>query len=58
MVNNNENIQPELNMVTEEAAAPVAEPQAEPIAEPVAEPAVESETTTTESTEVIPAAES
>ena len=58
MVNNNENIQPELNMVTEEAAAPVAEPQAEPIAEPVAEPAVESETTTTESTEVIPAVES
>ena len=44
MVNNNENIQPELNMVTEEAAAPVAEPQAEPIAEPVAEPAVESST--------------
>jgi hypothetical protein len=44
MVNENENTQPELNMVSEESTAPVAEPQAEPTVEPAetqAEPQVE-----------------
>ena len=55
MVNENENTQPELNMVSEEPTAPVAEPQTEPATEAPteapAEPASEvtaSETTTTE----------
>ena len=34
MINENEITQPELNMVTEESSAPVAEPQAEPAVEP------------------------
>ena len=37
MINENENIQPELNMVSEESTAPVAEPQSEPVAEPQSE---------------------
>ena len=56
MVNENENTQPELNMVSEEPTAPVAEPQTEPATEAPteapAEPTSEvtaSETTTTES---------
>jgi len=55
MVNENENTQPELNMVSEEPTAPVAEPQTEPATEAPteapAEPTSEvtaSETTTTE----------
>ena len=43
MVNENENIQPELNMVTEESTAPVAEPQAEPATEPAVEPTTETQ---------------
>ena len=56
MVNENENTQPELNMVSEEPTAPVAEPQTEPATEAPteapAEPTSEvtaSETTVTES---------
>ena len=56
MVNENENTQPELNMVSEEPTAPVAEPQTEPATEAPteapAEPTSEvtaSETTATES---------
>jgi hypothetical protein len=53
MVNENENTQPELNLVSEEPTAPVAEPQVEPVTEtevvetssdPVAEPAGDSST--------------
>jgi len=43
MVNENENIQPELNMVSEESTAPVAEPQAEPATEPAVEPTTETQ---------------
>ena len=52
MVNENENTQPELNMVSEEATAPVAEPQTEPATEAPTEAPAEptSETTATEST--------
>ena len=46
MVNENENTQPELNMVSEEPTAPVAEPQTEPATEAPVEPT--SETTATE----------
>ena len=65
MINENENIQPELNMVSEESTAPVAEPQSEPVAEPQSEsqtdfdsgestsftetPAVETQSSSTES---------
>ena len=51
MVNENENIQPELNMVSEESTAPVAEPQAEPAVEPATEPVAEPQTETAPSTE-------
>ena len=52
MVNENENTQPELNMVSEEPTAPVAEPQAEPVTEAPTEAPAEptSEPTTTETT--------
>lgn len=52
MVNENENTQPELNMVSEEPTAPVAEPQTEPATEAPTEAPAEptSETTATEST--------
>jgi Tfp pilus assembly protein PilV len=43
MINENENIQPELNMVPEESTAPVAEPQAEPATEPAVEPTTETQ---------------
>jgi len=43
MINENENIQPELNMVSEESTAPVAEPQAEPATEPAVEPTTETQ---------------
>ena len=46
MINENENTQPELNMVSEESTAPVAEPQAEPQAEPVTETPVDSTNST------------
>jgi len=55
MVNENENTQPELNLVSEEPAAPVAEPQVEPAVEtevvetssdPVVEPAVSVDSST------------
>ena len=42
MINENENTQPELNMVSEEPTAPVAEPQTEPQTETVTDTAVES----------------
>ena len=42
MINENENTQPELNMVSEEPTAPVAEPQTEPQTETVTATAVES----------------
>ena len=50
MVNENENTQPELNMVSEEPTAPVAEPQTEPATEAPTEAPAEptSETTATE----------
>ena len=50
MVNENENTQPELNMVPEEPTAPVAEPQTEPATEAPTEAPAEptSETTATE----------
>ena len=51
MVNENENTQPELNMVSEESTAPVAEPQAEPAVEPATEPVAEPQTETAPSTE-------
>ena len=51
MVNENENIQPELNMVSEESTAPVAEPQAEPAVEPATEPVTEPQAETASSTE-------
>ena len=52
MVNENENTQPELNMVADEPTAPVAEPQTEPATEAPTEAPAEptSETTATEST--------
>jgi len=62
MINENEITQPELNMVSEETTAPVAEPQAEPQAEPATETPVDStestqtpvtESTTTEPTSTI-----
>tara|TARA_R100001082_G_scaffold7515_1_gene4554 strand:- start:1786 stop:2544 length:759 start_codon:yes stop_codon:yes gene_type:complete len=51
MVNENENIQPELNMVSEESTAPVAEPQAEPTVEPATEPVAEPQANPAPSTE-------
>lgn len=53
MVNENEITQPELNLVSEESTAPVAEPQAEPAIEAPTEAPVEStsEVTTSETTE-------
>jgi hypothetical protein len=57
MVNENENTQPELNMVSEESAAPVAEPAVEPAIEPAVEPAVETQAEPGESTEAAPVTE-
>lgn len=58
MINENEITQPELNMVSEETTAPVAEPQAEPQAEPATETPVDStestQTPVTESTTTQP----
>ena len=48
MINENEITQPELNMVTEESSAPVAEPQAEPAVEPATEVTETSAEPTTE----------
>tara|TARA_R100001594_G_scaffold7884_1_gene20972 strand:+ start:22047 stop:22796 length:750 start_codon:yes stop_codon:yes gene_type:complete len=48
MINENEITQPELNMVTEESSAPVAEPQAEPTVEPATEVTETSAEPTTE----------
>jgi len=48
MINENEITQPELNMVTEESSAPVAEPQAEPTVEPATEVTQTSTEPTTE----------
>ena len=51
MTNENNITQPELNMVSEESTAPVAEPQTEPAVEPAIEPVVEpSVESTTETT--------
>ena len=50
MINENEITQPELNMVTEESSAPVAEPQAEPAVEPATEV---TETSTEPTTETV-----
>ena len=54
MVNENENTQPELNMVSEESTAPVAEPQTEPAVEAAVEPTVEGQAEPEESTEASP----
>ena len=58
MVNENENIQPELNMVSEEPTAPVAEPQTDPVVEPQAEPQTDSESSQSVSSTEVPAVES
>ena len=54
MVNENENTQPELNMVSEEPTAPVAEPQTEPATEAPTEAPAEptSEVTASETTTI------
>ena len=57
MVNENENIQPELSMVTEESTAPVAEPQTEPAVEPATETTVEPQAQPEESIETTPVTE-